>query len=135
MTGTLTVDGNVILGDGASDSHTVNGDINMKDDVTMGSSGTDLVKMAGGIILKSSTSTEIGFQVSNDSISIGDDGTLQIPHVEGASSTAAQADTDFGDGQGCMGIYSNSSTNVHVLVVRQSDGNWCGVTLTDNTLV
>ena len=135
LTGTLTVDGNVIIGDDASDSHTVNGDINMKDDVTMGSSGTDLVKMAGGIILKSSSSTEIGFQVSNDSISIGDDGTLQIPHVNGASSTAAQADTDFGDGLGCMGVYTNATSNTHLLVIRQSDGNWSGVILTDNTLV
>ena len=125
----------MIIGDDASDSHTVNGDINMKDDVTMGSSGTDLVKMAGGIILKSSSSTEIGFQVSNDSISIGDDGTLQIPHVNGSSSTAAQADTDFGDGLGCMGVYTNATSNTHLLVIRQSDGNWSGVILTDNTLV
>ena len=129
----LTVNGNATIGDAAGDTHTVNGDISFEDDVTMGSSGTDLVKVAGGIIIKSTSSAEIGFQVTNASISIGTEGTLQIPYETGSASSAAAADADFGDATGCMGVYLSSGGNP-LLCIREADGDWATVLMTGGSL-
>ena len=97
--------------------------------------GVSTLSMDGAGIIKSASASEIAFQVTNDSISIGIEGTVQIPQKTGSSSTAAQADTDFGDATGCMGIYMNDTSKVHLLVVKQPDGAWAAVVLTDNVLV
>lgn len=96
-------------------------------------SGTSL-ELEGGWSLKADSGTEIGIQVTNESITPGSAGTLNIPRISGSSGTAAAADGHFGSTEGCMGIYTNTTANSHLLVVRQDDGNWCGVLLTDNTL-
>jgi len=90
------------------------------------------LQMTGGKIIKSSSSTEIGLQITNDSITVGTEGTLQVPHG-GAPGTASGADTDFGNGQGCIGVQDTGSGSL-ILYVRQSDGNWAGVLLTRDTL-
>ena len=89
---------------------------------------------ATDLVIKPTVNT-LSFQTSTSSISLGAVGTIQLPTKNGSSSTAAQADTDFGDAIGCVGLYTNDTSNVHLLVTRQASGNWAGVILTDNTLV
>ncbi len=77
------------------------------------------------------TATEIGYFVTNFSGSVGAAGSVQIPSLTGSSSTAAQADTDFGSATGCIGYYQTS----RLLCVRQSGGTWDGVIISGDVLV
>ena len=120
-----------------------NGDVTVNEDITFGSSNADIVvftskinsnvPIVGGNVVKSNDTTEIGLQVTNASISIGTAGTLQIPYKTGSASSAAQADTDFGDEVGCMGVYLQSAGNP-ILCIREVDGSWATEILTGNGL-
>jgi len=126
----ITADGsNVIFHAPVADNFIwqVNGSVTKMQFTTQGASDD--------IVIRAGASRKLGFVVSSASIALGSEGSIVIPFKANSSSTAAQADTDFGDEPGCLGIYSNSTANTHFIVVRQDDGNWAGVSLTDNTLV
>lgn len=121
-----------------SDSSTMNFHVPAGDEFLMRIGGSTMMQISEDsnnmMYLRAGAGKKLGFKTTTGNNDIGSEGTIQIPHVSGSSSTAAQADSDFGDEEGCIGIYTNTSNNTHVLVVRQDDGNWSGVTLTDNTL-
>jgi len=73
-------------------------------------------------IRSDSSTSEMGFFVRAETGSIGGFGTVQIPIDTGFSSTAAQADSDFGGFRGAIGYYQSSN----LVVVRRSDGDWAG---------
>ena len=81
----------------------------------------------GGKRVRSYDSTEIGLQVTDDSITTGTEGTLQIPWLGASSATKAAADTDFGNATACIGI--NEIGGTPTLLARKSDGSWWGVAL------
>lgn len=89
--------------------------------------------VGGGDVVRASGSTEIGLQVSNDVITVGGFGTMQIPTDTGSAGSAANADTDFGNANGCMGIYLSSGGNP-VLCFREADGDWATEILTGGDL-
>lgn len=86
------------------------------------------IEVKGGLEIKSSDATEIGFQVTNTSITVGTEGTVQLPWLGSSSTTKGAADTDFGNAQACCGI--NEIGGTPTLLVRKSDGSWWGVSLT-----
>ena len=92
-----------------------------------------VITVIGGIPIKSHSVTEIGFQVTNASITIGTEGTVQIPHLDATvPATKAAIDADFGNQPGCCGVYLNTTANTSSFVARQSDGSWSGVSMTHN---
>ncbi len=114
-TGSMSCNGTTILGDSSVDSINFNGNID-----------TDVV-IDGGKRVRSYDTQEIGLQVTNDSITTGTEGTLQIPWLGASSSTKAAADTDFGNATACIGI--NEIGGTPILLARKSDGTWWGVAL------
>jgi hypothetical protein len=100
--------------------------------VTFGSSGVDTISyvgkidtnvlLVGGLVFKSQNTTEIGFQVTNASLTVGTEGSIQLPWLGSSSATKGAADTDFGNLQACIGI--NEIGGVPVLLARKSDGSW-----------
>lgn len=113
VTSVFSSTGTTSLGDSSTDSINLNGNID-----------TDVV-IDGGKRVRSYDSQEIGLQVTNDSITTGTEGTLQIPWLSGNSSSKAGADTDFGNATACIGI--NEIGGVPYILVRKSDGSWWGV--------
>jgi len=114
-TSSLTCTGTTILGDNATDGINVVGNID-----------TD-VAIDGGNVIKAYDAQEIGFQVTNDSITTGTEGTIQLPWLGSSSATKAAADTDFGNSTACCGI--NEIGGTPTFLVRKSDGSWWGVAL------
>ena len=96
-----------------------------------GSVLTDIgdVRIQGANRLRAFGSVEIGISVTNDSISVGTEGTLQPPVLSGSSGTKAAADTDFGNVDGCMGII-NINTNTPSIIIRCNSGQWSAIGLT-----
>lgn len=78
--------------------------------------------MDGGNVFRSHDSTEIGFMVTNSTVSTGTEGTVQIPWLSGFSGTGSNADTDFGGARGCIGIMESGGTPY--LVIRNNSGWW-----------
>jgi hypothetical protein len=120
FTTSLSSTGTTTLGDNATDAINIVGNID-----------TD-INIDAGSKIKAYDSQEIGFQVTNDSMTVGTEGSIQVPHG-GAPGTASAADTDFGNVQGCIGIQDTGSGSLF-LYVRQADGNWAAVALTRDTL-
>jgi len=85
--------------------------------------------------IKARTNKQIGFQVTDESVTSGSDGvvgnvgTIQIPRLTGFPSpfTAAEFDNLFGNIIGAIGVINTSGTPT--LVVRRDNGQWFGVTL------
>ena len=115
VTSVFSSTGTTSLGDSSADSINFNGNID-----------TDVV-IDGGKRVRSYDSTEIGLQVTDDSITTGTEGTLQIPWLGASSATKAAADTDFGNATACIGI--NEIGGTPTLLARKSDGSWWGVAL------
>lgn len=73
---------------------------------------------------------EIGFWVTNTTSSVGLFGTIQIPVDTGSAGSAANADTDFGNKVGCIGLYlSGGGTPVLVVKMDESPNTWATLTL------
>jgi len=85
--------------------------------------------------IKADTNKQIGFQVTNESVTTGSDGvvgnvgTIQIPRLTGFPSpfTAAEFDNLFGNIIGAIGVINTSATPV--FCIRRDNGQWFGVTL------
>jgi hypothetical protein len=115
-TNTLVTTSTTILGNSSTDGIQLVGNID-----------TDVI-IDGGKRVRSYDSQEIGIQVTNDSITTGTEGTLQIPWLGSSSATKAAADTDFGNATACIAI--NEIAGTPALLARKSDGSWWGVNLT-----
>jgi len=113
---TLTSNGSTFLGNASTDSINFTGNID-----------TDVI-IDGGKRVRSYDSQEIGLQVTNDSITTGTEGTVQIPWLGASSATKGAADTDFGNATACIGI--NEIGGTPYIVVRKSDGSWWGMAMT-----
>lgn len=112
---TFSSTGSTTLGDSSTDPIFFVGNID-----------TDVV-IDGGKQVKAYDSQEIGLQVTNNSITVGTEGTVQIPWLGASSATKAAADTDFGNARACIGI--NEIGGTPTFLVRKSDGSWWGVAL------
>ena len=86
------------------------------------------VTMAGGNVFRSNSSTEIGFMVTNSTMSTGTEGTVQIPFKSTFAGSRSATDTDFGNQRSCIGIME--SAGVPHLMVKSSNGGWYGIGLT-----
>ena len=92
----------------------------LNDDTTIGGE----LKVSGGNKVKSSSSTEIGFYVTNATSSIGSEGTVQIPTKNTGVGSASVANADFGSEKGCIGLYTLGNPT---LVIKYSATAWQGV--------
>lgn len=115
FTTSLSSTGTTTLGDTGADAINIVGNVD-----------TD-IHIDGGNVIKSYDSQEMGFQVTNDSITTGTEGTIQLPWLGSSSTTKAAADTDFGNATACCGI--NEIGGTPTFLVRKSDGSWWGVAL------
>ena len=125
---------------------TFNSDVVLNEDVQFGTANSDVVTfkstvagdsdkilISGGDVIKSSSTTEIGFQVTNGTLTVGTKGTMVMPLDTGLSS-ASDADTKFGNLAGSYGVADPGSSSM-TLFIRQSNGNWASVALTRDALV
>jgi len=87
---------------------------------------SDSILRAGFVV----GSKKIGFQVTDDNITIGTSGHLQIPVDSGTlPGSVAAIDADFGNGVGCIGLYQNSGTPL--LCIKNGSSEWTIITLPD----
>lgn len=148
--GSVTINGAVALGNASTDLIFASGRFNTSlipntdNDVDLGSStnawrhlyvdGTanlDTVSVTGGKKVKASNSTEIAFQVTDNSLTVGTKGTMEIPYVFDTNSLSTGTNTTldgyFGDNNGCIGIQfdtdASAGTGKYRLWVR-ADGGW-----------
>ena len=83
-------------------------------------------------MIKSYDSTEIGYQVTNGSQTVGAQGSMQAPVYSTVTVSKTTLDTQFGNLSGNFGFIDTGSGNI-TLYFRQADGNWAGASLTRNT--
>ncbi len=74
--------------------------------------------------IRAPSALEIGWMPSNTSLTVGENGTTAIPFEAGFESSAAQADTDFGNATGCCGFYMRSGADAVLFCVKAPDGDW-----------
>ena len=86
-------------------------------------------ELTGGKVIKSSSSTEVGYQVTNGSGTVGSMGSLQSPVYGTVTTTASVLDTQLGNLSGNFGFIDTGAGNI-TLYFRQADGNWAAATLT-----
>jgi len=76
----------------------------------------------------------MGFLVTNDSGLPGTRGTIQMPTNASAPGTASNADGLWGSFFGAVGFVDTGSGSPNIYV-RQSDGNWCVLSMTRDAIV
>ena len=84
------------------------------------------IGIESGLKVVSLGAVEIGFQVTNTAITIGDAGTMQIPYIQDSTNAPSDSVVDgwFGDANGCIGIqYYNGVPDNHRFWFK-SDGGW-----------
>ena len=129
----VTINDNLIIQD----------DLTVQDDVTLGFSGGDELTINATLV--SDLNIENGNEIKpdsgqigifvNDFGSIGTFGSLGIPFDPNFESTAAAADTDFGDVVGSIGVYGRAGgTPLLVVKTVDSPSTWRGVLLNNITL-
>ena len=92
-------------------------------------------ELTGGKRLASSSATEIGIFVRNETGTIGTLGTVQLPEYTATTApTNGTLDTNFGAFQGSSGIFRDTDTTAGSrFYIRGSDGNWYYSFLTQQT--
>ena len=92
-------------------------------------------ELTGGKRLASSSATEIGIFVRNETGTIGTLGTVQLPEYTATTApTNGTLDTNFGAFQGSSGIFRDTdTTSGSRFYIRGSDGNWYYSFLTQQT--
>lgn len=93
------------------------------------------LQLEGGKRLASSSATEIGIFVRNETGTIGTLGTVQLPEYTATTApTNGTLDTNFGAFQGSSGIFRDTDTTAGSrFYIRGSDGNWYYSFLTQQT--
>ena len=84
------------------------------------------IGIEGGLKVVSLGAVEIGFQVTNTAITIGDAGTMQIPYKQSSTNAPSDSVVDswFGDANGCIGIQYYSGVPDNHRFWFKSDGGW-----------
>jgi hypothetical protein len=82
------------------------------------------IKIEGSHKIMSDDSTKIGIQVTDNSITVGDYGTLQLPYIANSSGSPADSTLDdwFGNANGCIGIQYETVGGTHRLWFRSNAG-------------
>lgn len=79
----------------------------------------------GGWALKSDTTTEIGFQVTNASLTVGSLGSMEAPVLtQDATPSDATLDGFFGDTNGCFGFWRDSDSDANSRGFVRMNGVW-----------
>lgn len=70
--------------------------------------------VAGGGVIKSQSSTEVGFQVSSASLSVGSVGSIEVPYISQTDSSPSDATLNslFGNTNGCIGVLFDSDASI-----------------------
>ena len=84
------------------------------------------IGIESGLKVVSLGAVEIGFQVTNTAITIGDAGTMQIPYIQDSTNAPSDSVVDgwFGDANGCIGIQYYSGVPDNHRFWFKSDGGW-----------
>ena len=120
FTSSFSSTGTTILGDTSSDNINLVGKINTN------------IQIDNGGVIKSYDATEIGYQVTNGSQTVGAQGSMQAPVYGTVTVSKTTLDTQFGNLSGNFGFIDTGSGNI-TLYFRQADGNWAGASLVRNT--
>jgi hypothetical protein len=78
--------------------------------------------------LKSLTIDEIGIQVSNSTLTVGAEGSIEIPYWE--STSGGGSDVAFGDVNGCIGLLRDTDAGPTNTLEARMNGSWVSVALT-----
>ncbi len=83
------------------------------------------LKLNAGWRMRSSGATEIGFQVGNEALTVGSEGSMILPYISSTTNAPSDATVDgwFGDVNGAIGIQYYSSGPNHRIWIR-SNGTW-----------
>jgi len=85
--------------------------------------GTSTVETS--LTTKASSATEIGFQVGNESLTVGSEGSMILPYIESAENTPSDSTLDgwFGNVNGAIGLqYYTTAPNNRIWV--RLNGTW-----------
>ena len=93
---------------------------------------TPHLQIQGGAAIKSSTSVEIGFQVTDDSMTLGAVGSMVLPTGGSIPSSASTADTAYGNLPGAIGIHDTGSA--HSIFIRHADGDWTQILISGSSI-
>jgi len=109
----MTVTGTTILGDGGTDNILINGRII-----------TD-VNVDSGKKISAYDSTEMAFQVGNESLTTGSEGSMVIGYISNSTNAPSDATVDgwFGDVNGAMGIQHYTTAPNYRIWIR-ANGAW-----------
>lgn len=113
------------------------------DDITYLEGGTEMMLtsiVSDKMYFRAPSGKDIGWIPSTDALgNVGGFGTTAIPYDTGSVGSAANADTDFGDVIGCMGIYLNTvGVGNPTLCIKIDDGSgtdnrWSAITINRTT--
>lgn len=83
------------------------------------------IELTGGKIMKSSTSVEIGYQVGNESLTLGTEGSVILPYISNAVNAPSDVTVDswFGNVNGAIGIQHYTTTPNYRIWIR-ANGSW-----------
>ena len=104
---------------------------------------SSLIKANGGISLGTgdrikadTTGNEIGIYVRNEAVTIGNEGTLQVPQlVQSAAPNTDDLNAAFGIVQGSIGLWRNTTTPTsNRIYLRTSAGTWHYLTLIPSSI-
>ena len=104
---------------------------------------SDLITANGGISLGTgdrikadTTGNEIGIYVRNEAVTIGNEGTLQVPQlVQSAAPNTDDLNAAFGIVQGSIGLWRNTTTPTsNRIYLRTSAGTWHYLTLIPSSI-
>ena len=94
------------------------------------------IALTGGQKIRSNDSTEIGIYVRNESATIGNEGTLQVPQlIQSAAPSTPQLNAAFGLVQGSIGLWHNTTTPTsNRIYLRTSAETWHYLTLIPSSI-
>jgi len=102
--------------------------------LTAATAGSDIilspdgaVTVVGGKVLKSSSATEIGLQVTNAALTVGTAGSIQTPYLE--STGALFTDAIGGNLNGCIGLNDDTDAGPIYTLEARMNGAWISVAL------
>lgn len=100
---------NIFLGDASSDTINITG----------------TMKLSGGDNILSSSATEIGYQVGNEALTVGSEGSMILPYIANATNAPSDATLDgwFGDVNGAIGLQRYTITPNNRIWYRLN-GTW-----------
>lgn len=86
------------------------------------------IALTGGLVFKSTSATEIGYQITNGELTVGSEGSIEAPYL--SQTGAAFSDAIGGNLDGCFGFNYDSDTGPTATLEARIEGAWLSMALT-----